>query len=62
MRRTKGAYDVLDEDGLAQPGRNVVGGDIIVGKTVPLAADEQKQLDTGGGRVNRASRAVLLRC
>jgi DNA-directed RNA polymerase II subunit RPB2 len=50
MRRTPGAYQNLDDDGLALPGRGVVGGDIIIGKTVPLAADEQRQTDTGGGR------------
>ena len=62
MRRTEGAYDQLDDDGLATPGRNVVGGDIIIGKTIPLAADEERQTDLGGGKVWKSVKVVIVCC
>jgi DNA-directed RNA polymerase II subunit RPB2 len=38
-----GSYAKLDEDGFAPPGTRVSGGDIIVGKTVPLMIKEEQK-------------------
>lgn len=64
MRRQNGAYEKLDEDGLAIPGLSVIGGDIIIGKTVPVSQDENRAIDTGGARAwqqTRKDASVALR-
>eukprot|EP01069_Polyplicarium_translucidae_P006596 Polyplicarium_translucidae@DN2988_c0_g1_i4.p1 len=38
----RGDYSLLDRDGLVEPGSRVLGDDIIVGKTMPVAAEERE--------------------
>ena len=42
LRLKHGTYDKLDEDGIVAPGVRVVGGDIIMGKTAPMAPDAEE--------------------
>lgn len=42
LRLKQGTYDKLDEDGIVAPGVRVVGGDIIMGKTAPMAPDAEE--------------------
>eukprot|EP01070_Trichotokara_eunicae_P000572 Trichotokara_eunicae@DN11040_c0_g1_i1.p1 len=40
----RGDYTKLDQDGLVEPGSRVLGDDIIVGKTMPVAPDESENM------------------
>ena len=42
LRMRQGTYDKLDEDGIVCPGVRVVGEDIIMGKTAPMAPDAEE--------------------
>ncbi|KAK5069454.1 DNA-dependent RNA polymerase II [Lithohypha guttulata] len=42
LRLKHGTYDKLDEDGIISPGVRVVGEDIIMGKTAPMAPDAEE--------------------
>lgn len=42
LRMKFGAYEKLDSDGIVPPGTEVVGDDMIIGKTVPLQQDSQE--------------------
>lgn len=42
LRLKHGTYDKLDDDGLVAPGVRVVGEDIIMGKTAPMAPDAEE--------------------
>lgn len=41
-RRKMGSYEKLDEDGLAAPGTEVTGTDILIGKTAPKELNEME--------------------
>nr|POE66239.1 dna-directed rna polymerase ii subunit rpb2 [Quercus suber] len=42
LRMKGGTYDKLDEDGIISPGARVSGEDIIIGKTAPMAPDQEE--------------------
>ncbi|MBA7492189.1 DNA-directed RNA polymerase subunit beta [subsurface metagenome] len=42
LRLKHGTYDKLDDDGIVSPGVRVVGEDIIMGKTAPMAPDAEE--------------------
>lgn len=42
LRMKHGTYDKLDGDGLVNPGENIVGEDILIGKTAPLPPDSEE--------------------
>ncbi|KAJ9664153.1 DNA-dependent RNA polymerase II [Neophaeococcomyces mojaviensis] len=42
LRLKHGTYDKLDDDGIISPGVRVVGEDIIMGKTAPMAPDAEE--------------------
>lgn len=53
-RLKRADYSKLDTDGLIKPGVPVIGGDILVGKTVPLAeVDSENQANSSAGLVKR---------
>lgn len=42
LRMKHGTYDKIEDDGLIAPGTNVVGEDIIIGKTAPIPPDSEE--------------------
>eukprot|EP01054_Gregarina_sp_Poly1_P010120 Gregarina_sp_Poly_1__10119@NODE_68_length_16344_cov_127_756773_g58_i0_p1_GENE_NODE_68_length_16344_cov_127_756773_g58_i0NODE_68_length_16344_cov_127_756773_g58_i0_p1_ORF_typecomplete_len1269_score240_32RNA_pol_Rpb2_6/PF00562_28/2e129RNA_pol_Rpb2_1/PF04563_15/6e84RNA_pol_Rpb2_7/PF04560_20/1_4e36RNA_pol_Rpb2_2/PF04561_14/1_2e29RNA_pol_Rpb2_3/PF04565_16/1_7e28RNA_pol_Rpb2_4/PF04566_13/4_4e20RNA_pol_Rpb2_5/PF04567_17/5_1e18RNA_pol_Rpb2_5/PF04567_17/9_5e03DUF1922/PF09082_10/0_13SURF2/PF05477_11/14_NO len=46
----RGDYSKLSVDGLAEPGSQVLGDDVIIGKTMPVSVEEQE------GQVNKKSK------
>ena len=42
LRLKHGTYDKIDEDGIVAPGTRVVGEDIIMGKTAPMAPEAEE--------------------
>ncbi|WPH05013.1 DNA-directed RNA polymerase II subunit RPB2 [Acrodontium crateriforme] len=42
LRMKGGTYDKLDDDGIISPGSRVSGEDIIIGKTAPMAPDQEE--------------------
>lgn len=42
IRLQRGTYEKIDDDGLVAPGVRVSGGDIIIGKTAPIAPDAEE--------------------
>jgi DNA-directed RNA polymerase II subunit RPB2 len=54
-------YDLLDDDGLIQPGVPVSGGDVLVGKTAPLRQTEIPVGDESKGRYVRMDSSICSR-
>lgn len=42
MKMKQGSYDKLDNDGIVSPGCRVSGGDMLIGKTAPMAPDAEE--------------------
>lgn len=54
-------YSKLDTDGLIKPGMRVLGGDVVVGKTIPLPEADLEKLTTGNTKITKRDASITSR-
>ena len=55
------AYHKIDSDGLVSPGRNLGGGDVVIGKTCPLPASEVHLNAQGASHYTKRDASTLMK-
>ncbi|KAK7197803.1 DNA-directed RNA polymerase II subunit 2 [Novymonas esmeraldas] len=54
-------YSKLDTDGLIKPGMRVLGGDVVVGKTIPLPEADLEKLTTDNTKITKRDASITSR-
>ncbi|CCW65807.1 unnamed protein product [Phytomonas sp. EM1] len=60
-RMKRADYSKLDTDGLIKPGMPVMGGDVLVGKTVPLSETDLERTSNNNSRITKRDTSVTSR-